>query len=219
MQTSESLQHPCCKPEQLTLFAAGSHASHTAEPGSETAQRMTVISGRKCFALSKNSGRLGLLEKMLMESSIWNSTTCWLTWKVQATPAGRLLFRLSPSMPKASGREYGSLLPTLTVTDATGRAYQYDRGNKDCPRLTLAGVMRLLPTLTASDSSGGAAYRKPPARQGGFMLKELLKRNGGRLEPEFCEWLMGYPIGWTKPESKRLETPSYLSLYTDFLKR
>lgn len=86
--------------EQLTLFQGDSPASRSAWPGSAEAGRMTVTSGRKCLELSRNSGPLGLLEKMLLESSAWRSTRCYLNWKVSATPARRLLFRLVPSTPR-----------------------------------------------------------------------------------------------------------------------
>lgn len=74
-------------------------ASHSAQPGSEEARRMTVTSGQKCSGLYRKSGPLGLLVRMLLESSVWNSTRCFLTWKASATPAKRLLFRLAVSMP------------------------------------------------------------------------------------------------------------------------
>ncbi len=89
--------------EQLTLFQEGSPASPSVLPESAEAVRMTAISGRKCLELSKKSGPLGSLEKMLLESSIWRSTRCFLTWKVSATPQGRLLFRLVPSTPRTGG--------------------------------------------------------------------------------------------------------------------
>src|SRR4029450_12556181 len=39
------------------------------------------------------------------------STTCYLTWKRSATPAGRLLFRLVPSTPRTGATGFG-LWPT-----------------------------------------------------------------------------------------------------------
>lgn len=86
--------------EQLTLFQGDSPASRLVLPGSEEAQRMTVISGQRCCALLKRSDPLGLLARMLLESSVWRSTRCYLTWKPSATPARRLLFRLVPSTPR-----------------------------------------------------------------------------------------------------------------------
>ncbi len=97
-------------PEQLTLFAAGSHdhANHSVRPGSEKARKMTVTSGRNISGLYKKSDLVGLLAKMLLDSSVWASTKCFLTWKVQTTPAKRLLFQLVPSTPHIEGIESGS---------------------------------------------------------------------------------------------------------------
>lgn len=125
----------------------------------------------------------------------------------------------------------GTLLPTLTASEGRrGSQQHYARGNP-----TLTGV--LLPTLTASSATRGTAMRSPKA-QGGPSLQEVLlptlcardskgpgpnhtdggadlpKTVGGHLSPTFCEWFMGYPIGWTegdpRPESASpgSETPS-----------
>jgi len=82
-----------------------------------------------------------------------------------------------------------SLLPTLTIT-----------GNNNRPQLGtkrgygLAALIHdgLLPTLTVQDSAnnGGpsqALRRTPP-------LNSIM---GGPLNPEWCEWFMGWPVGWT----------------------
>ena len=92
---------------QLTLFAEDTLASPSVLPGSEQARRMTVTSGQKCFALCKKSGRIGSLQRMLLGTSTWASTKCFLTWKVKATKQQRLLFRLAPSMPRTGGIECG----------------------------------------------------------------------------------------------------------------
>ena len=51
---------------------------------------------------------LGAFSRILLESSRWASTEYWLTWKVSATPQGRLRFRLVPSAPRTSGNGSGS---------------------------------------------------------------------------------------------------------------
>lgn len=63
-------------------------------------------------------------------------------------------------------------------------------------------IGELLPTLTAQDAKnngGPAQYRRNT-----LPLNALL---GGPLNPEWCEWLMGWPIGWT--DSEPLETGRY----------
>jgi hypothetical protein len=70
--------------------------------------------------------------------------------------------------------------------------------------LTLA-VARL-PTLTVC----GNYNRKGASKTSGDGLATALKNgedanlNNGPLNPEWCEWFMGWPIGWT--ELRPLET-------------
>ncbi len=93
------------------------HASHSVGPGSAEAMLMTVTSGRRCYGLYPKPGQLGLLQKMLLESSAWNSTKRYLTWKARTMTQSRILFRLALSMPRTNANEYG-LLPTPTVQDS-----------------------------------------------------------------------------------------------------
>lgn len=108
MTTSENLMAGSTE-EQLTLFAGGSRASRTAMPGSNEARQMTVTSGRRCFESFGKWSRVSSLARMFLASSAWNSTKCFLTWKHSATPAGRLLFLLRPSMPTTDETDCGFL--------------------------------------------------------------------------------------------------------------
>src|SRR3972149_7814495 len=79
--TKTSMKAEPITSRQLTLFAAGSHASPFLMPGSEGERKMTAISGRKLFELLTNSGPLGLLGKMLLDSQVWGSKWGTLRWK------------------------------------------------------------------------------------------------------------------------------------------
>jgi hypothetical protein len=58
-----------------------------------------------------------------------------------------------------------------------------------------AGECSLLPTLTARDwRSPGRPDHPRLSHKRGEPLPETF---GCRLSPEFCEWLMGFPAGWT----------------------
>ena len=131
---------------QLTLFAEDSHASPFPQPGSEEARKTTVISGRRCYELSGLSDRIGLLAKTLLESSVWHSMMCFLTWKVKATPANRLLFRLVPSMPRTEEIESG-LLPTET---ANGN-YNRKGLSKNSGDGLATTINKMLPTPTTQE--------------------------------------------------------------------
>lgn len=88
--------------EQLTLFPEGSPASRLVWPGSSEARKMTATSGRKWLGLSRNSGPLGLLEKMLLESSEWHSPIFYLSWRAADIGQGHFLFQLVRSEPGIS---------------------------------------------------------------------------------------------------------------------
>ena len=98
----------------IDLFSqADSPASPGVSPGSSEAQKMTVTSGQKWQDLLKVCGLDGCLAKTfraLLENR-WASTECFLTWNVSATPQGRQVFRLVPSMPLTGAPESG-LWPT-----------------------------------------------------------------------------------------------------------
>ena len=138
--------------EQLTLFPVDSRASPSALPGSAEAVRMTVTSGQRCSELLRKSSPLGLLAKMLLESSTWHSTLCWLTWNFKATKQGRLYFQLAASMPRIRDTD-APLWPTPAARDCKGaNSMEYlQREGKRNHADQLANAVRLWPTVTASD--------------------------------------------------------------------
>ena len=146
------------KPAQLSIFSpAGSPVSHFLVPGSREARKMTVTSGRRCYALYQKYARLGSLVKMLLESSTWHSTKCYLTWKTRATPANRLLFQLAPKTPRTDGIGFG-LLPTASAWDGQrGPSREYNPksdSQKDRNLNTFARIFpraNMWPTPTATE--------------------------------------------------------------------
>lgn len=156
----------------MTLFPEDSHASHFPLPGSNEARMMTVTSGRKCLESYTNCGRLGLLVRMCLESSIWHSTRCLLTWKRKNTKCNVSLFQLAVSMPRTN--ETGSSLwPTPRVGGSLGSS---PVGNKHGDLAARAGgplnpewvewlmgyeqqFTKLIPTPTSTDYKGGCLSR------------------------------------------------------------
>ena len=215
---------------QLSLFAAGSPASRSVSPGSEAARAMTAHYGRKCAESFAKFSQLGSLAKVFLGSSRWNSTTCYLTWKEKVTPHKRLYFQLAPSMPRTAeigsgllhtptakanqmspsmnGRWPGSWWPTPTQDSASERTKKYAQGGTP---LTLA--VKMWPTPAACDYKGArtkeamARSRRNPTTNS---LRDSVEEQSGyatppgqlagSLNPEWVEWLMGFPIGWTDCE-------------------
>ena len=216
--------------QTATFSQQDTHASHLVRPGSDEARKMTVTSGRKYLPLCKQSGRLGAFSRMFLDTSVWASTKCFLTWKAKATPSNRLLFQLAPSMPRTD--ETGSGLWPTAVADDTGmRKNKYAQGGT--PLSLAVQQPQMWATPTAAISQGTT---RPPTKGGGSRdLRQDVKmwptprasewkgtgplgskshnhrlekgyldatvqektQVSGSLNPQWVEWLMGYPSGWT----------------------
>ena len=155
---------------QLTLFPEDSPASRSVLPGREEARKMTVTSGLKCSELYTNYGPLGCLVRMCLESSIWHSTRCFLTWKTKDTPRRRSLFRLAASTPRTEG-SVSQFWPTPT----TGAGLCGGTGN--------------FKTLEAMARKGLISEEE---------RRQLSQGNGGKTNPGLLEWLMGYEQQFTE---------------------
>jgi hypothetical protein len=89
-------------------------------------------------------------------------------------------------------------------------------------RLTTT-VLGMLPTPTVGDAAAsGSRCHEGSSAHPGVSLTDVVvhgrtlethgpRTTGGRLEPQFVEWLMGLPLGWTEPDSGLLATPLFLS--------
>lgn len=182
---------------QLTLFAEVSHASLFRLPGSEEERKTTVSSGLKCYESLPKSTPLLSLVKMFLDSSIWHSTKCYLTWKISATKRQRLLYRLVPSTPH-TGETGSLLLPTARAREgncgdgAKGIAHGVKKGYLDAK-------IAMLPTPPTTDCTTQGlkdGYKREHS------IASVAERLSGmslglKLRPNFVEWMMSFPIGWT----------------------
>ncbi len=156
--------------EQLTLFPEDSPASPSVSPGSKEARMMTVTSGRNFSELYESSGPLGSLVRMCLESSIWHSTRCFLTWKKKVTKSNVSLFQLAVSMPRTNGNDV-----PLWPTPSTGASLCGGTGNfKTLQRMAAVGI------ITEEER------------------RQLSQGNGGKTNPDFVEWMMGYEQKFTE---------------------
>jgi len=195
---------------------------------------------------------------MLLDTSLWASTRCYLTWKPKDTKQGALLYRLSPQTPDidatdaglwatpnsmdhlpqrseeslkkmAEGHRKGRALPSnlreqvdpetvrkwqeaqepklwatpRTSDVASGRTLNEkgQRISKTNPNLVfganLSDQIKMYPTPTANDFKGSGRNETMRDRLDYAVEKPDGKRVSGSLNPQFVEWLMGYPVGYT----------------------
>ena len=115
-----------------------------------------------------------------------------------------------------------AMYPTPTQDSASERTKKYKQGGTPLPL-----AVKMYPTPSAScqmdvvappetvqqNSKGWSVTRVGTGTKFGAKLNDVVnKLHGGKLNPNFVEFLMGYPMNWTKiepTESKHLETQSY----------
>ena len=134
--------------------------------------------GQKCLELYPNLNQNGLSLKMLEGYLLYKTEWCLsksaLIWKKKITKSRRLLFQLAPSAPRIEETGFG-LLPTARVGgNGTVSKKEIEQGN---PKRRLETQIAMLKTLSASEGIG--------------------RKTGLKLQPNFVEWMMGFPLNWT----------------------
>ena len=155
-----------------------SHVNHSALPEEKKARKTLDTSGRTCLKLLSTKDPLTALSKMLVASSMWHSTRCVLSWKVKATPQGRLYFQLLASTPRTKDKEFGAsertLWATPQLTDGT-RINQKPRAKEDlteaakqggCSNLREQVHETMWRTPTTMDAKGDALKHATKLLQG-----------------------------------------------------
>ena len=216
--------------KQSPLFPADSLASHSAQPESARDLRIPATYGRKCAELLPSCGPLTCLGKMLLASSIWGSTRRFLTWQKRDTLFSHSYFRLAVSARGMSASELLSsrlMFPTPLASDTNTNR---DARNLDV-FLSENGIFRKRNKSGSiwSLSLSAAVFYLTPVASDGFRstLKpsvfDQVKKDGNlsaqmvhlekpeaddmALNPDWVEWLMGFPLGWTDisfgPENRK----------------
>ena len=182
-------------PDKLTFLLVDFPVSRFPSPAQIAKEkRITVTSGQKCLESLMKSDRDLSLPKMFLASSAWHSTKCSLIWKVSDTPYGHLLFRLVPRMHLTVETGYG-LLPVRSTSRRTRK------GETPLKREKFPETQKIwfFPTPLATDANNTSLPPSQIKRAG--MAGELLRAGvTGKINPEYVEWLMGFPIGWTELE-------------------
>lgn len=132
-----------------------------------------------------------------LKSSSWKTHLClWeedLPWSSVTLPKWGMtlngaLFQ-HPTLTRPISASASGLWPTITVCGNHNQP-----GSSKNAGWGLSSAVKQWPTPTKSDGSGGPGHQ---GRKGGLNLRTAVD---GQLNPEWVEWLMNWPIGWTSLE-------------------
>jgi len=220
--TSTGEQYP-----QLTLFAAATPANPSVTPAQETAPTTQDISGPvspTAFAWFDQDSHCW---KTLQGTFLSDLEMSKPIWPRSGMTHNGIAYQRQPSAPRTYATEYSLSLhgrmewtptatanqmapsmrqrnpglqlwatpttqeiehPNMTITPTGRRASR--SGNGQSHSIGLADQVKLWPTPDASPHK----YRLQGDSQASRSLNGL---HGGKLNPAWVEWLMGFPIGWT----------------------
>ena len=211
---------PPALPDGPTTARSGQARARASRSASQEKAQAPVTHGTcgpTSFASSVPAGPLSSWESRLRERlAMVGSTEFPLIWKEKATPAGRSISRLAPSMRRTS--DSGSIgWPTPTSRDGKDGSYTPNvplngllgRMVWATPRASWPTPQAGTPAQNGNNEAGSTDFsRKIDVIEG---LRETTNgaRSGmtqnsasaqtekrGALSPEFVFWLMGFPAEW-----------------------
>lgn len=182
---------------ELTSSAVGSRASPSRSRAS--AKPSQTLDGYGRFLQTSFSGfaRRSCSSKTSQGCGRPDCMTCWPTLPLSGSMRSGVVSPLPRQAPRID-EDACSFLPTPTASD-------YDmnmggaQGRVGKPRYSLSSLARrgLLPTPTVK----GDYNRTGLSSRSGDGLQTVI---GGPLNPQFREWLMGFPVGWTAIVSREM---------------
>jgi hypothetical protein len=202
--------------ELLMLYRAGFHAKTYQLQGTETGLTENEAEcGEKWH---------GLLARFDQDSHLWRTVQCSLledlNESLQTLPqwgmtVGGELYLLPTLVQDINENEFGLWL-TPTATNISGRSqeamehrikWRENSGRKTVPPGNLAEQIMLSGEIPCVDMKKPTMWGTPKAQDSRHALRDRGKgnlgeqvsglHNGGKLNPLWTEWLMGWWIGWT----------------------
>jgi hypothetical protein len=179
----------------------------------------------------------GLLARFDQDTHLWRTVQCSLledlNESLQTLPqwgmtVGGELYLLPTLVQTIDEKEFGLWL-TPTATNISGRSqeameyrikWRESSGRKTVPPGNLAEQVMLSGEIPCVDMKKPTMWGTPKAQDSRHALRDRGKgnlgeqvsglHNGGKLNPLWTEWLMGWPIGWTDLNQLEMDKSHYV---------
>jgi hypothetical protein len=192
-------QQAYCAPDKMTDFSRLSQSGMTYKPLTENLGKELLMSYQEAFHAKISQSRGGGL------ASMENALECGEKWRGSFT-------KYSPDSCSWKTHQC-SLLGDLELFSETWPQWGLMRNGECWEQQTLEqtirgteyGLLQKWPTPDASCGQRGTQPNWTPKRKSGHTaqytinqaVRDMEKNNGGKLNPMWVEWLMGWPLGWT----------------------
>jgi hypothetical protein len=182
------------------------HVSRSAQQAKDKEKKMSDIYGLTSYEPLASYDPDTHFWKMFAVISLWGLTECLETLPKSGMTRSGKLFQQQVSARLIDETE-SFAWPTPRVTgsgeDITKIQERFRNGLQYKQRLEEA--VALYPTMSASGmgNTGSRQILQRRVKSGEMTeteLKAMSAGNGGRLNPTWVEWLMGFPFGWTDLE-------------------
>ena len=194
--------------KESTLSQEASRVSLTPSQVKDLLREIHAIYGRKCIGsfarLNPDGSWLKTSQGFSQVSLGGTSEEFCETWPKRGIACNGFAFQLQRLEPSTNGRESG-LLRTPCASDGTGGPKSKETMKRKMEQgmpINLRDQVahpELFPTPTASDykrNGSPADYKRNSPSLGAIANQGNQKP--GQLNPEWVEWLMGFPIGHTE---------------------
>lgn len=178
-------------------------ASHSASPAADAESRTRGTCGPTSGASSARSARDGSSPRTSPATWALGSPRSWPTLPPSGSMRHGVCSPLPAVEPSTCAGGSTGWVPTPTAKDADQSARHTTRTGNSNPGTSLVDYVRLYPTPRASDYRSGKASEATHAKNS----RPLCEAIGGLLNPQWVEWLMGFPLGWTE-HAGTASTPS-----------
>tara|TARA_R110000822_G_scaffold300134_1_gene423451 strand:- start:288 stop:908 length:621 start_codon:yes stop_codon:yes gene_type:complete len=190
-----------------TLFAVDTLASHLAPQANDKEPTTPDTCGRGCEPPLANYDPTTQSWRMSEDTSLWGDYKSLESLPKSGMTRNGALFQ-QPEWVRLTNATGLSLLPTPRSSSAMAEDLdsvreRLNNGKKYKSRLEEAVAMWGTPRAAQGESRNHTIYSRPYGKPQN-LENQIAQREpsaiGGKLNPAWVEWLMGFPIGWTDLE-------------------
>jgi hypothetical protein len=204
METSKTLTGQ--ESSDLTLFAVDTLASHLASQDDDKEPTTPGICGLGCEPPLANYDPITRFWKTSEDTSLWGELKLLVNLPKSGMTQSGALFQQSDWVPLTDGRGLLSWpTPRASAAMADSREAILRNVAKKGYKSKLEQAVQLWPTPRAAQGEArnhtvyAREYGKPQNLENRIAQVEP-SAIGGKLNPTWVEWLMGFPTGWTDLE-------------------